>query len=169
MSEEMKPAPGGMKPWLRVLLVVSLAMNLLVVGALIGALVTWSNWRSHHPSRLAMAGGPLTRALAPEDRRAIGKEMRKAHRKEKGNRARHHGELMGLVADLKAEPFDPEAVEQRLARHRKSFDDRLGLGLELLTARLTQMTAEDRAAYADRLQDVLTRRGKGKKDKSDKD
>ncbi len=166
MAEEIKPAPGGMRLWLRVLLVLSLAMNLLIVGALVGAMFTWSNWRSHHPSRLEMAGGPLTRALTPEDRRAIGKEMRKAHRKEDGHRARHHGELLGLVADLKAEPFDPAAVEQRLARHRQSFDDRLGLGLGLLTTRLTQMTPEDRAAYADRLQEVLSKRGKEKYGKS---
>ncbi len=166
MSQELKPAAGPMRPWLRVLLVLSLAMNLLVIGAVIGLMVTWSNGRPHHPSRLDMAGGPLTRALAPEDRRAIGKEMRKAHRGEEGHRARHHGELLGLVDDLKAVPFDPTAVQQRLARHRQSFDDRLELGLELLTARLTEMTPEDRAAYADRLQEVLTRRGKGKSGKS---
>lgn len=167
MSEEITPAPSRMKPWLRVLLVLSLALNLLVIGALVGALVTGPVWRSGHPSRLEVAGGPLTRALSPEDRRAIGKEMRKAHRKEAGHRARHHGELLALVADLKTTPFDPVAVEQRLLRHRQSFDDRFGLGLKLLTERLTQMTPEDRAAYADRLQEVLAK--KGKHAKSDKE
>lgn len=164
MADELTPTRSGMRPWLRVLLVLSLALNLLVVGALVGASVMGSKWRSHHPSRLEMAGGPLTRALSPEDRRAIGKEMRKAYRKEAGHRARHHDELLGLAEDLKATPFDPAAVEQRLARHRQSFDDRLGLGLQLLTKRLTQMSAEDRAAYADRLQAVLAKHGKAAKD-----
>ena len=166
MADNKTPPSGGMKPWLRVLLVLSLALNLLVIGAVVGAMFSWSSWRPHHGSRLETAGGPLTRALSSEDRRAIGKEMRKAHRGDKGQREKHHAELEGLVAELKAMPFDPAPVEERLRRHRQSFDARFDLGLKLLLERLIQMSPDERAGYADRLQEVLDKRRNGKKKKS---
>ncbi|MEO3415405.1 periplasmic heavy metal sensor [Roseovarius sp. CAU 1744] len=163
MTSDTPTGNNGMKPWLRLLLILSLALNLLVVGAVVGAMITWSNWRPHHGPRLESGGGPLTRALSHEDRRAIGKEMRKAWRDSKQDGHDHHAELAGLVADLKVTPFDPAPVAARLRRHRQSFDERLDLGLTLLLERLTRMTPEERASYADRLQEVLDKRHGGRK------
>ncbi len=162
MAEDAEISPRGTKPWLRVLLVLSLALNLLIIGTVAGAMFTWSNWKSHHSARLDATAGPLTRALSREDRRAIGKEMRAAHRAGKFTQRDHRAELEGLIADLKAEPFDPAPVSERLSRHRAAFEERLELGMGLLLNRLEQMQPDERAAYADRLQEVLSKRHRHK-------
>ena len=87
MTDNTPNPPPRMKLWLRVVLVLSLAFNLLIVGISAGAMFTWSKWKSHHGPRMDLSAGPMTRALSREDRRAIGKEMRKAYHK-KGRSAR---------------------------------------------------------------------------------
>ncbi len=164
MTDETPKPSQGMKPWLRVVLVLSLALNLLIVGTVVGAMFTWSNWKSHHGSRMDLSAGPMTRALSREDRRAIGKHMRDAYRKGQGARPDHRSEMRGLVADLRADPFDPVPVKDRLERRRAGFEDRMELGLALLLERLTQMQPEERAAYADRLETVLNKRHKHRRD-----
>lgn len=159
MAEEIQPKSQGTKRWVQVLLVVSLAFNLLIVGIVGGAMMNWSKWRSHHPPRLDMAGGPLTRALTREDRRAIGRQMRKAYREGDAPAVNMRAELDALVSELKADPFDPSAVKDRLERHRGVFHDRFALGQTLLLERLSEMQPGERAAYADRLRDVLRHHG----------
>lgn len=158
MSDETDTAARGTKPWIRVLLVVSLALNLLILGTVGGAMMTWSKWRSHHPPRLDMAGGPLTQALTREDRRAIARQMRKAYRDNSAPRAELKAELEELANELKAEPFDAAAVRKRLARHRGVFHDRFALGQSLLLEHLKQMQPKERAAYADRLLRALEKK-----------
>ena len=166
MPDETRTGSGGTKPWIRIMLVVSLALNLLVLGTLGGAMMTWSKWRSHHPPRLDMAAGPLTQALSREDRRAIARQMRKAYRDTGAPRAGLRAELQGLADDLNATPFDAAAVEKRLARHRDVFQERFALGQTLLLQRLTEMAPEERSAYADRLMRVLEKHAKHRRDKS---
>lgn len=158
MAAESNDKGAGAKRWVRVLLVVSLALNLLFIGSIAGAMLTHSKWRSHHPPRLDMAAGPLTQALSREDRRAIGREMRKAYRSAGANRADLQAGFEALIADLKQEPFDPEVVAKHLERHRGVFDERLALGQTLLLERLTQMQPDERADYAARLLDALQQR-----------
>ncbi|WP_299843278.1 periplasmic heavy metal sensor [uncultured Roseovarius sp.] len=152
MADETQATDRGTKRWVRVLLVFSLALNLLVLGTVGGAMLTWSKWRSHDPPRLDLAGGPLTQALTREDRRAIARQMRKTYRDNGGvPRADMKAELEALVRDLKADPFEPALVKKRLARHRGVFRERFALGQSLLLERLTQMQPKERVAYADRL------------------
>lgn len=158
MSQSAETKPGGMKTWLRVVLGASLALNLLIVGMIGGALVMRGKWHQHNPPRLDGIVGPLTRALTPQDRRAIGREMRQTNRSTRATRARLGEEFAALVTDLRAEPFDPEAVRTRLAGHRSIFSDRLELGHTLLLERLAGMTGPERAAFANRLQDEIDRR-----------
>lgn len=157
MAQVDDKATGGMKPWLRVLLVASLALNLLIVGGFVGAMAMRGTGHAHHPPRLDSPGGPLTRALSREDRRAIGQEMRKAYGMKRKHRAEQRAGLESLVADLKATPFNPDAVAIRMAQQRDQFGARLELGQKLLLERLTQMTEAERVAYADRLQDGIGR------------
>lgn len=133
------------------LLVVSLALNLLIAGAVVGALISGGKWRHHGPLRLEAMGGPLTRALSQEDRRAIGHEIRDTYRRDGTSRARHREEIERLVEVIRATPFDRAAVEDRLARIRGMFLERLTLGQTLLLDRLEAMSDDERAAYADRL------------------
>lgn len=145
--------------WLRLLLIVSLALNLMVVGLVAG--MAWTGGGKHgghHPSRLEKIGGPLTRALSKEDRRAIGREMRSAYQDRAGDRGAQHELMQALIDDLRQVPFDRDAVTRQLAAQRDILQDRVQLGQTLLVDRLADMSEQDRAAYADRLQNALDRR-----------
>lgn len=157
MAEETK---GKTRGWVKILLVVSLGLNLLVAGAVAGAFFSGGRWHHKGPPRLETMGGPLTRALSEEDRRAIGKKIRQAYRDEAFPRDEHRAQFEGLIADLKATPFDPKAVEERLATIQGLFRERLSFGQTLLIEQLTQMDDAERAAYADRLVERKERRHK---------
>lgn len=155
MAEGM---PGKTGKRIRILLFTSLALNLLIIGAMAGAVLSGGKWWHNCPPRLETAGGPLTRALSKEDRRAIGHKMREAYRNKDIPHTRHGEEFAGLIEDLKATPFDPQAVEARLATIRGLFRQRLTLGQSLLIERLAGMSDAERADYAERLQQTMRHR-----------
>lgn len=156
MTETAASRP--MSRWLRVLLVVSLAFNLLILGLIGGWAMKWGKHGPHHMSRIEQLGGPMTRALDDADRRAIGRQMRAASRGEGGNRAERHATIAALITELRKEEFDRDAAEALMAAQRGHLTDRLALGQSLLLDRLASMAPAARAAYADRLQDGLDRR-----------
>lgn len=149
---------GGSGKWLRIGLIVSLALNLLIVGAIAGAALSGGKWYHRGPPRMAAMGGPLTHALAPADRIAMARDLHAAHM----DGARPHDvprkEFEALIADLTATPFDPAAVKTRLATIQGRFEERMRLGQSALVARLAGMDAAGRAAYAERLAVELRRR-----------
>ncbi len=138
---------------MRILLVTSLAFNLLLVGLAVGWMLRHAGDAS--PSRLDMAGGPLTRALSPEDRREIGRQMRRAWREADGDRADLRESYDALVADLRAVPFDAARVSTRMQQHRERFALRFEMGQDVLVAHLANMSDAERRAYADRLEDRI--------------
>lgn len=137
----------------RIVLVASLALNLLVVGLAAGWALRHTD--GPHPSRLDMAGGPLTRALSQEDRHEIGRQMRQAWRQVDGGRADMRASLDAMVADLRAVPFDPAQVAERMRQHRARFAVRFEMGQDILVTHLSNMTDAERRAYADRLEDKI--------------
>lgn len=152
MSQPSQDKPSGMRNWMRVVLIVSLALNLLMIGAIGGAVLKHGKWRGHHASRLHMVGGPMTRALDNDDRRAIGRKMREAYREGGSGREERQEYMRGLIEDLKAVPFDPAAVKTRMESARSVFRERLDVGQAVLLDHLASMDDAERAAYADRLQ-----------------
>ena len=160
-SDPPKAEAPRTRGWVRVLLFVSLALNILVIGVVAGGALFGEKWKRHQMAvRLESAGGPLVLALDRDERRAIERKLRRAHRQNVINPPRHREEMRGLLADIRAEPFDAQAVEARLVRLRTIFADRLAFGQTALIEHLAEMPAEDRAAYADRLEKVLRRMAK---------
>jgi uncharacterized membrane protein len=137
---------------MRLLLVVSLAANLAVVGVVAGWALRHGGHHGHHPSRLDMAGGPLTRALSDGDRRKIGQRMRQVWRETRAGHPDLGASFDALVSDLRAVPFDPAQVARRMQQHRDGFATRFAMGQEVLLDHLAAMSDADRAAYADRLE-----------------
>jgi len=148
MADDIRQTQKPVGKWLRIVLVISLSINLLIVGALAGAALSGGKWHHRVPPGMMAPGGPLTGALSFEDRRAIARRMRAAIRKD----------FAGLMEDLRAKPFDPEAVAARLAAIRGGFRQRMDLGQALLVERLAGMGPAERAAFADRLETELRRR-----------
>jgi uncharacterized membrane protein len=160
---------GRTKPWVRALLVASLALNLAVAGLAAGwALRNGGDHAGHHPSRLDMAGGPLTRALSDADRRAIGRAMRDAWRSRTNNGPNIGESFDALVIDLRAVPFNADRVAAQMRTQRDGFAARFEMGQEVLLTHLAAMSDADRAAYADRLEaQIAEYRAKREKHRKD--
>jgi len=146
-------ARSGLSTPLRWLLVVSLALNLLVAGLLVGAVLRHDGPRRH----MELGPGPFAQALSPEDRRAILTELRDRPGVGPPNREERQQAMSEVLAALRSEPFDPGQVEAALA----SQSDRVAsVGRAIQAAmieRIAAMSAEDRAAFADRLETELAR------------
>lgn len=142
-----------------VLLAASLALNLLLVGVIGGAVIRHGGWHDAEVPRLHRRGGPLTRALSGADRRAIRQAMREAY-DGRALHGAHRARVEALIADLEAPEFDPAAVAAHLDGYRAAFGERLDTGQRLLLQRLQAMDAAARTAYAARLrQQVQDRSG----------
>lgn len=159
MAQPAKETPlprSGAPRWMRLVLVVSLALNLLVIGAVAGAAITgggpWRGMEAH--------GGPMARALTPEDRRILRQRSLEARGDLRDGRRAHRAAMQELVTLLRATPFDAEAVEAQMRVVRVMLGERMAQGQSLLLDRLSDMTPAERAAYADRLAEAL-RNGPG--------
>lgn len=158
MSDPAEPRNSAR--WIKVALVLSLGLNLLVIGAVIGA--AFSAGRPHDRMRSEMprefGRSPLVSALAPADRRAVGLDLRGAAEPLRENRAALRERFERLLDAIRAEPFDRAVVEQILAEQRMVGAARLEIAEAALLARLEAMSPEARDAYAERL-DASFRRG----------
>lgn len=150
MDRTQAIAPPPMRRSLRILLVVSLGLNLAVAGVVGGALLSGRD----RPARFGgfdVTLGPFARALSREDRRAIGDELR--NRPDLGPSARgsRKAALDGFLAALGTDPFDADAVRTTFADQRTRTLNGMEAGQEILLARIVAMTPAARAEFAARL------------------
>jgi uncharacterized membrane protein len=145
--------------WMKILLVASLALNLLVAGALIGAAL--GHDRAEHMERSEVPRefmrSPFLGALDGEDRRSVGRELMRDEGSLWQNRVELRARFERLLAAIRAEPFDRAAIEAILDEQRAAGARRLELAEEAVLDRLSAMTPPARAAYADRLDRSLRR------------
>lgn len=161
-----EPAPRRSGRWLAVALVISVGLNLLVAGFVAGALLS-REARDGRPAPAALARdlglGPYVAALSPSDRRAIGRAVRAEIRAQGApdrGRIEIRRSFAGVLAALRAEPFDEGALADLLAAQVERAESRRRLGQEAFVAQLAEMTPQERRAFADRLERILTR-GRG--------
>ncbi|MGQ0565526.1 MAG: periplasmic heavy metal sensor [Gemmobacter sp.] len=146
--------------WMRMLLVVSLALNLLVAGALLGVALRGG------PSPVAVRDlgfGPFAAALSPEDRAALRQAWMTRSGGSEGGRRAMRADMRALLDILRAEPFDAEALRAHLEKGAERTGRRLELGLSLIAERVTGLSPAERLAFADRLEREL-RRGPHRRD-----
>ncbi|MBK6468197.1 MAG: periplasmic heavy metal sensor [Rhodobacter sp.] len=163
------PAPGpapksGRR--LRIALAVSVALNLAVAGLAVGALL-----RDGPPhSRADLGLGPLSEALTREDRRALRDGFLQRHPDIRGDRKAMRADFAALLAVLRADPFDPAALDAALAAIAQRNAELLSTGRDLVAERLKAMDSAERTAFADRLERAIPRfgrRGDGEDDRDD--
>lgn len=137
---------------LLIVLFVSLAVNLFLVGALAGGLVIGQRMHGERPPPMQRGmAQPLWRAgdaLPPESAmayrqalRGAGPELRDAMRSARAERAE-------AWKSLAAEPFDPAATKRRLADIRGREADARGRIEERIVDYAAGLPAADRAALA---------------------
>lgn len=137
--------------WMRVTLFISVAMNLLVVGAVAGFFVTGGPDKRYDRTRTDM-GTLFMRALGDEDRRALRRDFEAGLQRD----GREHGafltEFEATLEILRATPFDRDAFLASVADQSRGRAEREEMGREVLVSRIAAMTDAERAAYADRIE-----------------
>lgn len=136
------PIPPG-RPRLKWALVASLGLNLIFVGLLAGAV-----FRGPPPPPIPGLWH-YARALPDPYRRDLSRALRDSRRDWIGPRDALRAQQQAMAAALTAEPFDPAAVAEVLARETSLSGELSARGREMLLAEIARMSAADRAAYAE--------------------
>lgn len=144
--------------WLRGLLFVSLALNLLVVGIVSGAMLLKPDHDRRGPRDMV---APYTKALSDEDRSALGKRLREGLASRNAERGLLAEDYRATLEILRTEPLDPVALDDVLSRQSERAHQRKLMGQRALAERLVAMSPDERAGFADRLEDALDRLAKG--------
>lgn len=145
-------APRGM----RIALVLSLALNLLLVGIIGGAALRYLRYGP--PVPVADVGlGPFTGALAPEDRKALRDSFLRQTPGLRDSRREARDDLQRMIGLLRTDPWDPAAALSIMSRRTDRTVERIALGQSLFLERLGSMTADQRRALADRIEAMLER------------
>ncbi len=152
------PRPALSRGW-RILIVASLGLNLLVLGAIGGAM--FGEWRGHGRVVVRDLGfGPYGAALNHADRVAL---MRSFARETGGFRAERrmaHETFGKLLQVLRQTPFDAQEFRGLMSQQEQHMAQRLALGQKLLMQRVEAMDARQRLAFANRLEAALARHEK---------
>ena len=136
----------------KVLFGVSLALNLLIVGALGGAFMR----KGKGPTANHLASGFLyMRALDFKDKRALRKEILRNKDGRKLVKDRNQASFNSAVGILKSHPFDRAAFENLLDEQVKHAKLRQDSARIALVNRIENMTKEERRIYAQRLKDFI--------------
>lgn len=141
----------------KIALALSVALNLAVAGLAVGA------WLGHGPRQgmpRDMSFGPFSEALNDTDRKAIRRALLERLGEFREQREAARAEFETLLATLRADPFDPQALKAALAALEARNAERLELGRTLIETRLIEMSPEERADFADRLEKGLRKGGK---------
>lgn len=180
--EGASPRPGGPGPetsppvaaprarmsrGLRLLLFTSLALNLAVAGLVAGFVLRAPfDGPPPRPDRVA---GALTFALSDQDRREIGRSVFRELRNDGVERRSRRDDYARILGALRAEPFDVGEVESVLSAQLQDSLRFQSAGQRALLDHVAGMSAEDRRAFADRLEEGLARFDARNRDGHDRD
>lgn len=142
--------------WMKVTLVISLAVNLLVIGAVIGAGLSHGGKQSPRKHEARGEGvNMITDALPKEERRALGKEVRRALRADPQIRDTLRAEIEALASLMRSPDFSVGALEAQLTVIQSGMMGPISIAREHLTDRLASFDENARAEYATRLEGML--------------
>ncbi len=150
MSEQTTTQPKGTPRWVKIALIVSVAVNLGIAGVIGGAALRAPEIRHNKveaPEGVAM----LARAMPPAHQR----ELREELRNRRGDLRPDREELRSLrdrfIVALRAEPFDIDAVNAVFADQRAMLSKLTAAGHESVIEQIEKMSQKDRERYIQRL------------------
>ena len=154
----MTQTPAQQKPrlWVRLVLVGSLAMNLLIIGAAAGLYLNSASRDGVRPP----PGTALFRAMPRADRKALRKELRGV------NRNNREG-IRALAAALSGDTVDLIALRAAMDAQARQMQGAQGRVADLWIERVAQMSVEERKAYSARILENLERRKGGRPPRRD--
>lgn len=154
-TDRQKPAGAG--PWTRTILIGSLVLNLVLLGAIAGAGL---NHRMAPEGRMASDGGLglLYDALPRDDQRALRRSVLAELRDRGPIRGEMVADTRALLAALRSDPFDRAAAAAALDRQRARASGFIEAGTARMLDHVASLPPEARQAYADRLEETIRRR-----------
>lgn len=163
MSTETTEKPR-MKRWLRVVLVLSLALNLIIVGLVAGAAMRFGH-KGPPPHVGEHPGSPILRALDHDDRREVGRSIRKTYRAYAATAESEQSFYLKLADVIEADPLQPDALRDASAALDMRMSERRVIAQKAWMEKVLGMSADDRRAYAERMREAAENRKKWKKDR----
>ncbi|MFA3917601.1 periplasmic heavy metal sensor [Ruegeria hyattellae] len=148
------------RTWVKLLLGVSLALNLAVAGLAVGAMLRFGG-HDHKRPMPKTVGSMLYRALPDDDRKTLRTQTRELHKARQGAKG---ADLKAVIAMLDADPFDPQALRLVISEQAEA---RSAVFMAMQNAWIEQVLTMDdaeRQVYAERLEELAQRgRKKGSK------
>ncbi len=151
MTQPSEKPPMGRR--IRLVLFVSLALNLVVIGLVAGVV-----FKGGPPPRGTSRGFetvlPYSRAFTEDQRQDLRRELRKSFAPRKddkrgGGMVESYREALEV---LREDPFERARFDAVIGKQKALAEKRHGSGQELLIKYLEAMTPQERAAYAVRLE-----------------
>jgi uncharacterized membrane protein len=152
-DQQNSPRRAGMRPWLKVVLALSLALNLAVIG--LGAGAAWRFKEGGYDK----AGPPLLGRFIFKE--IGGREVRRLVRDHGGEtsnvRSRRRQEMEQVIALLRAEELDVVAISTIVEAHIIETNGFMRRVADTWQQRLVGLSLKERHRLADRMQHQLDR------------
>lgn len=136
--------------WIRIALVVSLALNLGIAGLLVGTALRGPEARRgavETPEGVAM----LARAMPHNHQRQLRDTFRNQRDRLESDRRELKNLRENFIEALRAEPFDIAAVKNAFVAQRQILDQVTAAGHSLVISQIEKMTPQERKLYIRRL------------------
>jgi uncharacterized membrane protein len=148
---------------MRIVLILSLAVNLAVVGLVAGAALRGGPGgvsgaeRARAMQARDFGFGPYVAALEHDQRREIGRAfIGKAGRPDKAQ-AGAQAKFEAILDALNSDPFDADLFQTEVLAQLNGLAELQKIGASVIVDHVAAMTPEARAAYAERLDQALKR------------
>lgn len=159
-SGSSPPPQAPVKPagrWIRIALAVSLALNLAIAGIVAGAMLHGGGPLQAKMMSGDIGFGPFTEALSKDERAQLRGAFIVAVPDFRDARLAVRADFKDLLSQLRAVPFDADALRATFDSQATRNLDRLKLGQHLIFNLLIGMTDDARQAFAGRLEETLAR------------
>ena len=154
---------------LRIALAVSVAVNLAIAGVAVGAFLRNHSNGGRDDTVRELGFGPFTEALLPQDRLALRRAFFAKAPDVRNIKRERRADAMAVLDALRAPVFSPEALSALMAAQQHRTTQQLALGQQVLRDFMIAMPAQDRAAFAGRLEQRLHPRGGDREKRRDDD
>lgn len=140
----------------RIALVASLALNVLLAGAIVGSI---ASGRAGPARTFDLQIGPLGQVLTKEQRAEVGRDLRRAIREAGIGRPDRRAVMAEVVALLEADSFDAAAFDATIRGQYQRLDQIRNVALGTITSYIADLPLADREAIAKGLEDQARRGG----------
>ena len=149
--------------WSKLILAVSLGLNLIVAGLLAGAWFNAPKQGARGDRGSYFSAGPFGRALSKEDRKMMGDAFRNDP-KLRDQLGKGRGEMrrigLDVVKVLRSDPLDATALTELFDEQAQLGNQLQTVGRRALLDRIIAMSQQERSNFADKLENGVKRGGK---------